>query len=489
MPDSAVLTVRELTERLRGLVEGRFPFVWVRGEVTDLSRPGSGHVYFTLKDGEAQLACVWFRQRQRDVESFDPLTGEVFEDGPRPSLAARLANGQQLCCAGAVRVYAPRGRYQLAVEFAQEAGRGQLAALFEELKGRLQARGFFAPERKRPLPDSPSRVAVITAPGGAAIHDFIRLASRRGCGAELRVYPALMQGEGAVPDIMRALARINAGDWAQVIVIIRGGGSLEDLWAFNDESLAEAVFLSRLPVLAGIGHEVDFTLVDLTADVRAATPSHAAQLLWPERESLALEVRALEGRLIRAMSARVSECARRCGEMERALGWCSPVRRMERHAESLHGLTASLAAAGRALLQRRELELCALEAALHARHPAARLAAAEERLAEMERRLHERGASALSGGERAWAEADAALRRAAAAVLDGGMRLHGELAARLAAADPDAPLRRGFALVRTPAGRLVRSAALAAPGSCLRVRLRDGELNVRVLDSSSGTAG
>ena len=283
-----ILTVRALTEQLRRSLEGRFPFVWVRGEVSNLSRPGSGHIYFSLKDQDAQLQCVWFRGQQRQAEqgrAFDPLTGEVF-DTPRPSPLELLRNGLDLLCAGRVSVYAPRGQYQLLVELVQPTGQGLLAQAFEERKRKLAEAGYFSQERKRPLPWNPQRVALITSPSGAAIHDFLELARNRGCGAEIRLFPASVQGEEAAPEIIRALDEINARGWAQVIVLIRGGGSLEDLWAFNEEAVAEAVFCSRLPVLAGIGHEVDVTLADLTADLRAATPSHAAQLLWPLRAEL-----------------------------------------------------------------------------------------------------------------------------------------------------------------------------------------------------------
>ena len=207
-----ILTVRALTEQLRRSLEGRFPFVWVRGEVSNLSRPGSGHIYFSLKDQDAQLQCVWFRGQQRQAEqgqAFDPLTGEVF-DTPRPSPLELLRNGLDLLCAGRISVYAPRGQYQLLVELVQPTGQGLLAQAFEERKRKLAEAGYFAQERKRPLPWNPQRVALITSPSGAAIHDFLELAQNRGCGAEIRLFPASVQGEEAAPEIIRALDEINA---------------------------------------------------------------------------------------------------------------------------------------------------------------------------------------------------------------------------------------------------------------------------------------
>ena len=220
-----ILSVTELTDRMRRTLEGTFPFVWVRGEIGELSFPGSGHIYFTLKDAGAQLQCVWFRDRQRRGRNFDPLTGEIFAE-PRPDPVRLLRQGSELFCAGQISVYGPRGRYQLIVELVQAGGQGLLAQAFEKRKQALAARGFFAAERKRPLPASPSRVALVTSPAGAAIHDFMELASVRGLGAEVRLFPVRVQGEGAAGQICRALDEINRQGWAQVAVIIRGGGSL-----------------------------------------------------------------------------------------------------------------------------------------------------------------------------------------------------------------------------------------------------------------------
>lgn len=219
-----ILSVRELTERLRRMVEQRFPFVWVRGETTNLSRPSSGHLYFSLREGADLLNCVWFRGQQRESESFDPLTGEVWEGGPRPGIAATLENGREIICAGRLSVYGPRGGHQLIVELAQEAGQGLLAAALEELKRKLAARGYFDQSRKRPLPACPERVALVTAPTGAAVRDFIRISSERGLGSSIRIYPSPVQGDDAPPLLAEAIGQANAEAWADLIVLIRGGG-------------------------------------------------------------------------------------------------------------------------------------------------------------------------------------------------------------------------------------------------------------------------
>ena len=224
----SILSVRQVTEKVKQAVEARFPYVWVQGEVTNLSRPSSGHVYFSLKEGEYLLNCVWFRGQQKD-EAFDPLTGEVWEDGPRPSAARTMENGQTLICAGHLTVYGARGQYQMVVDFAQSAGLGLWHQKFEALKRRLAAEGLFDAEHKRPIPREPKRVAVVTAPSGAAIRDFIRIAGERGLGSEIRIYPTPVQGEDAPPRIVEALRQAGADGWAEVIVLIRGGGSVQDL--------------------------------------------------------------------------------------------------------------------------------------------------------------------------------------------------------------------------------------------------------------------
>lgn len=432
---SDVHTVRELTERLRRGVEGMFPFVWVKGEVSNLSRPGSGHVYFSLKDADALLNCVWFRAQQRGADRFDPLTGEVFEDGPRPCLARTMENGQQVMCAGRITVYAPRGAYQMVVELAQDAGQGRLFADFEALKRKLAARGFFAGERKRPLPHNPRRVAVITAPTGAAIHDFLRVAATRGSGAQLRLHPVPVQGNAAAPAIAAALREADALGWAQAIALIRGGGSLEDLWAFNEETVAEAVFESSLPILAGIGHEVDVSIADMTADVRAATPSHAAQLLWPDRQELAQMADALETALRAAMARRLEGKRLSLERREQAVNWLSPVRVLERLCERHWPLHERLIRAGDRALERRKDRGRRLE----------------ESLSRCGNALPQRGDVALE-----------------------------QLLGRLNALNPLAPLERGYALVRNSRGAALRSAAGVKPGDMLDVTLHQGGLAAQV---------
>lgn len=327
---SAIYKVRELTLALKAAIEGSFPFVWVQGQVSNLSRPHSGHLYFSLKDEEASLSAVWFKGSQQGGEKFDPLTGEVYEDGPRASLAEGLENGAEVICAGRLTVYPPRGSYQLVVEIMQEAGKGRLQLEFERLKAELSKKGYFDQDRKMALPPSPSRIAVVTSPGGAAIHDFLRIAATRGLPAEIRIHPTVVQGDDAPPKIAAAIEAAQAGGWAELIVLIRGGGSLEDLWAFNTRPVVEAIVNSQVPVLCGVGHEVDVSLADLAADVRAATPSHAAQLLLKERRELAQRLDELDIDLYSAIQARLQELEHILAVQERGVYLLSPASRLEK---------------------------------------------------------------------------------------------------------------------------------------------------------------
>lgn len=282
-------TVAELTKRVKSTLESSFPSVEVQGEVTDLSRPSSGHLYFTLKDAKAQVRGIIWR-----------------------STAARmkfqLENGQQLVCLGDVEVYAARGSYQLVVRRALPAGVGDLQLAFEQLRQRLENEGMFALERKKPLPPFPRRIAFVTSPGGAAIRDFLEVAGRRSKAVQVLLIPAQVQGAGAAESICRGLAaaeRIRPS--LDVVVVGRGGGSLEDLWCFNEEKVVRRIAAMRLPVVSAVGHEVDVTLSDLVADRRALTPSEAAELLVPSQDQMRQMLTMLHARMKRSVDNRLNE--------------------------------------------------------------------------------------------------------------------------------------------------------------------------------------
>ncbi len=434
---SSILTVKELTDSIKRILDSQFPFVWVKGEVSNLSRPSSGHVYFSLKDNDALLNCVWFKGNQRAEEGFDPFTGEVFSDGPRPSMAANLTNGQQILCAGNLSVYAQRGSYQLTVALVQDDGRGALYAAFEALKAKLMAQGYFNPERKRTLAYNPKRVAVVTAPSGAAIHDFLRLASGRGTGAHIRIYPTLVQGEGAALAMSQTIELIAKQGWAEVVVLIRGGGAIEDLWAFNEECLAKSIFNSPIPVLAGIGHEVDVTLADMTADVRAATPSHAAQILWPEREDLMQYVDGLELALSDALYDKIDSCAKNLQMREQALQWLSPLRIWQRQEDRLKNCHERLVHCGQNILEKNNAKL---------QNYIDILPDAHMRYTQNVHNLIE------------------------------------SYSLRLKAVSPIAPLERGYALLRSEQGQVLSSVNDVELNQCVNMTLLDGQILAKVQD-------
>lgn len=469
----AILSVRQVTEHLRQAVESRFPYVWVQGEVTNLSRPSSGHVYFSLKEDDCLLNCVWFRRQQKD-EAFDPLTGEVWEDGPRPSLARTMENGQTLVCAGRLTVYGARGQYQMIVDLAQAAGLGLWHQEFEALKRRLAAEGLFDQARKRPLPREPRRVAVITAPGGAAIRDFIRISSTRGLGAEIRLYPVPVQGEDAPPRIVDALERAGRDNWAEVVVLIRGGGSVQDLWAFNDERVARAVYHCPIPVLTGIGHEIDHSITDFTADYSAATPSHTAQILWQERHVLAQHVDGLETALQRALSRRLDALSLRLEHADRALSLLSPLNRLRMQQERLNDVMRRMHTALEQQLERSDRTLEALCGKIRSGN--IRLQERESELKQLSLRLSGAGEARLQRAVRDAERAETALVSSGRMIGLAQEHALTRMELRLQALDPFAPLHRGYAMACDEKGGILRSVTQTAPGKALTVVLADGRI-------------
>ncbi len=455
-----IFSVREITDRLKNLLETEFPFLWVRGQVSNLSRPSSGHLYFALKDNDALINVVWFRRSQRGADSgVDSLTGEILEEGVSAAeLADGLENGQEILVGGMLNVYPPRGQYQMLAELVQPVGLGELHLRFEALKKRFAARGWFDPDRKRPLPQRPSCVALVTAPDSAAYADFTTLAAKRGLPARIRVYASPVQGDEAPKALARAIRAAGRQRFAQVVVLIRGGGSLEDLWAFNTEEVARAVYESPLPVLAGVGHEVDHSIADMIADVRAATPSHAAQLLWPERRQLVQETDELESRLLGAMNRRLERLDSMLAQQERGLGWLSPASRLVEREHRLAGFIARLQAAGSQVAHRSESQLYHLEERLRRVSGRERV----ERMEYMVEGLIDR------------------MRRAGKGVIDRSAGAIDGLESRLIGADPTAPLGRGFCLVRSQdgeSGEFVRSAKEVAVGQGLEIIFRDGAVD------------
>jgi len=347
-------SVSEITARIRALLEQEplLQDVWIEGEVSNLSRASSGHIYFTLKDAGAQMnGVVWRAQAQ--------------------TLTYTPRSGDQVVIHGRIGLYEQAGRYQIYVDAIRPAGRGSLYQEFERLKAQLEVEGLFAPERKRPLPAYPQRIGVVTSPTAAAFRDVLNVLTRRYPLAEVLLSPTLVQGEAAPPQIVAALAALNARADVDVILIVRGGGSLEDLWAFNDERVARAVAASRIPVISGVGHETDFTLTDFAADRRSPTPSAAAEMAAPDCAELQALLQQQQSRLTRTFETRLRVFRERVARFDRALQYLSPAARLANARQRVDDVLARAdsAVAHRLVVQRQRVQ--GLAARLTALNPEA----------------------------------------------------------------------------------------------------------------------
>ena len=434
-----VLSPSQLNALARSLLEDAFALVLVEGELGNLSRPASGHLYFTLKDARAQVRCALFRPKSQWLR-FQPR------------------EGLRVLARGRLTLYEARGDYQLILDSLEEAGEGALRRAFEELKAKLQAEGLFDEGRKRPLPAWPRRLGIITSPSGAAVRDVLSVLARRFPLVEAEVLPVPVQGDTATAQIRTMLQRAGDSGRYDALVLARGGGSLEDLWAFNDEALARAIAASPVPVVSAVGHETDFTLADFAADLRAPTPSVAAELLVPSQVDVATRVRGLHQRLGALHLQRLRERMQRADRASLRLQSLRPQARLqalgERQANALRRLHAAWTMRDANLRAR----LRHAETVLRAHRPERRIAVLRERLAALAPRPQAAIARRLHGDT---------------------LRLRG-LARSLQAVSPLATVARGYAILRHGDGRVVRATADAAPGDLLSARLGDGELRVRV---------
>jgi len=436
--DAPPLTVTTLTARLKGLVERAFDNVAVEGEISNCRPWSSGHLYFTLKDDAAQVRAVMFRTRVRQLR-FQP------EDGLR--VVAR----------GRVSVYEVKGDYQLVCDTLEPHGLGARQAAFDQLKRRLQAEGLFAQDRKRPLPVLPRRIGVVTSLDGAAVRDILRVLTQRHPSAQVVIRPARVQGDGAAADLARALARVARVPGVDVVIVGRGGGSAEDLWAFNDEALARAIAACPVPVISAVGHEVDFTIADFVADVRAATPSNAAELVVDRADAFRTRIDHAGGRLRAGVGRLTDRLGRRLERADAALRhWPIAVVMRERDCRTL---TARLSRAA-----------------------ATRVARVDERVDALTRRLERRDVRQIAADLRQRL-VGADLRLAQLVTLrrvDADARVRA-LAGRLQALSPLGVLARGYAVCWNAARTsIIRSAAVVRAGDGLRVTLADGELRCHV---------
>jgi exodeoxyribonuclease VII large subunit len=438
-PPREIFTISRLNREARVLLERGLGSLWLEGEISNLSRPSSGHWYFSLKDEAAQVRCAMFRQRNLQVRF-------------------PVKDGAHVLARGRVSLYEARGEFQVVIDHLEEAGEGVLRRRFEELKARLGAEGLFDTRHKKPLPRLPGRIGVITSPTGAALRDILHILRRRFPAVPVLIYPVAVQGESAPREIEQALRLASARRDCDVLIVARGGGSLEDLWAFNDEAVARAIFACPIPVVSGVGHEVDFTIADLVADERAPTPSGAAERVVPDRAEWLRGFALAAQRVQTGMRRRLNELRNGLGVREQRLARMHPGVRLRQHAQRLDELEERLKLAARARIERARARHSAAASLLLRASPGIRMQSQRIRL-------------------------DAA-RRALNAGIRGSIttaQTRFELAGRtLHAVSPLATLDRGYAIVADAAGKVVRDAATLAAGDRVEARLARGRFSATV---------
>jgi len=439
-----IYTPSRLNREARTLLERGLPALWLEGEISNLSRPSSGHWYFSLKDEAAQLRCAMFRQRNL-MTRFSPR------------------DGSHVLVRGRVSLYEQRGDYQFIADYMEEAGEGALRQRFELLKTKLAAEGLFAIEHKRPLPRLPRRIGVITSPTGAAIRDVLHILRRRFCTIPVLVYPVQVQGGVAAAQIARTIRRASARAECDVLILVRGGGSLEDLWAFNEESVARAIYDCTVPIVTGIGHEVDFTIADFVADVRAPTPSGAAELAAPDGNELLKNVLRLTNRLNVALTRSLKTQQDRAAWLQRRLAQLHPGVELRQRAQRLDDLEQRLIRVVRSDLSDRQRTVLQLATELRQHSPALRVANARRRLGV----------------------AHACIERAARQTMDKLARRLAVASRTLDAVSPLATLERGYAIVTDSKGTVITNAQDVRAGQIIEARLTKGSVRARVERSTN----
>jgi len=443
-PERRIFTVSDLTARIRDLLAKNFTDITVQGEISNCRPASSGHIYFTLKDDRAQIRCVFFKQQQRGMR-FRP------EDGLKVSVR------------GSISVYEARGEYQIYVESLEPLGRGALQLAFEQLKKQLEAEGLFDAARKKPLPLLPSRIGLITSPTGAAVRDVVRILTRRFPNVHLTLYPVRVQGEEAAGEIVEALAYFDRKRAADVILLVRGGGSIEDLWSFNEEKVARAIAACGIPVISGVGHETDFTIADFVADVRASTPSAAAELVVQTRQEFDKRVADLRDTLDSLIRYRLLELSRHAHELAGRRGFRRPLDLLRQRRQRADELTSRLALGLRARLESSRRRFTKVHLRISSFDFRVKMAALRLRL---ENRSHDLGARA----ERL-------------------LRLKRErwqrLALQLQERGPLKVLERGYAIATDAAGNVLLDAGQVAIGDQVAIQLHHGRLKSEVKDKNS----
>ncbi|MBU0656548.1 MAG: exodeoxyribonuclease VII large subunit [Gammaproteobacteria bacterium] len=432
--ERTILTVSQLNNEVGQLLAQGFPALWVEGEISNFVRAASGHLYFSLKDAGAQVRCAMFRNRAMYMQ-----------------LAPR--NGLKIMVRGKVGLYEPRGEYQFIIEHMEDAGIGALQRQFEELKRKLQAQGLFAGEHKKPLPAFPRCIGVITSPTGAAIRDILNVLKRRCPQIPVLVFPVLVQGEGSKEQIVNAIRQADREQRCDVLILARGGGSIEDLWSFNEEIVAQAVYACQTPIISGVGHEIDFTIADFVADIRAPTPSAAAELVSPDMAAHQTHLQRLFQQLQRNQLRKIQLAGEHLLRLHQRLENQRPTNRLQQKAQRLDELDMRLRAALARSLQQRSARLENLHARLQTQSPVRRIRQQQEQLARLRQQLALRINQQLEKAR---------------------SRLQMQ-AGQLQALSPLATLERGYSIVRNAeTAQLVRSTASLRLGQTVATELMDG---------------
>jgi len=431
-----IYTPSELNREVRLHIEMGFPRILLEAEISNLSKPASGHLYFTLKDDKAQIRCALFRSSAN-------------------RLSIHPENGMKVLARGRISLYEPRGDFQLIVDSLRDAGEGLLRRQFEELKKKLEGEGLFDPTCKQPLPPYPRRIAVVTSPGGAAVRDILQVLARRWPVAKIRLYPVSVQGTEAPREILTALQAANEQNWAEILIVGRGGGSLEDLLAFNDEAVARAVFASGIPVISAVGHETDFSICDFVADLRAPTPSAAAELATPDQAALKESFARHERQLLRRIRDRLQRDTQGLDHLSHRLQQRHPATRLGEQARHLDTLQKALTRSFQRQLKERESVLANLGTRLNNQHPG--------------RRLHDLIIKVKNIRQ--------SIDKNIYYLLNRRQQTLRDLARTLNAVSPLKTIGRGYAVVTSAqTGEVISSTSQTQPGESITTQLSDGRL-------------
>ncbi len=439
-PEPDILSVAQLNREARRLLETGLPNLWVAGEISNLARPASGHLYFSLKDADAQVQCAMFR-------------------GANRKLKFQLEVGLQVVVRAKVSIYEPRGNYQLIIEHMEEAGEGLLQRRFEELKRKLDEEGLFSESHKQPLPALPASIGVITSPSGAAIRDVLNILQRRYPLASVTIYPTRVQGQQAAGEIVAAINLAVARNECDVLIVTRGGGSLEDLWSFNEEVVARAIYECAIPVVAGVGHEVDITIADLVADKRAPTPSGAAELIVPDRDEILRSLANFDRRAGLSLKRHWKNIQRQTEQLDARLKRMHPGAILQQMQQRADDLSRQLTRAISYRLEQQRQHTIALNRRLAHAAPAEIIASSMARLQILEQALTTRTQKKLAQLQNRFA------------ILSGNLN----------SVSPLATLERGYAIVSSvESGKIIRDAARVTAGERIAIRLAQGELEASV---------